>query len=1011
MPEDEESCPLITDYTEKLGFPNKAMELLYRVREHDPDEGPIPITFPPTIRTITKMGKELRIRNYQTQSIAHMIKMHRYIDGHAVGLGKSLMAITSSAYLINKKPGTKVIVLGTKSTTYQWKSEYENFSTLRAEVLQDKYEGAKGSEARLKQIEDFLTSDNQDVLIAKYTSLVGRRRTLEGEFDQDGNPQTEGQKEEISPEIAALVGIVKKHGSKIVLVLDECQKFKSTTSQIRKMILKIQPYIAVIWAMTATIIQNSLEEFYSISVAIGLRPFGPMKAFREKFCIYKMVHVGRGIHKPTLIGYKNVKEFKIGMRPFYYGRSQAQVKEPLPKLSTTYHPIELDKHQAKLLDDIRSKKFVLPPSVKKRTNGEIYEKERDPDNMMTMLAVTQMIANHPNLMTPEDEKAFYTKSLSPKEEMLLDLLDGDLAGEKVICFAQPLSAKVLTPYGWTTMGELKIGDAVVDPDGGVGFVEGVYPQGLKEEFKLTTKSGASAYCSGDHLWLVQTYSDLRKKTGKWRVTTTDEIRRRGIARLNKNGSKHYRYFLPKPTVVGLCTTPKVIPPYTLGVLLGDGDISRSVTFASIDQEVVDRVEKETPNTLKIAKHGASISYGISANRPSLKDHRGFNLGGNNPYLNELRNLGLSGSDSFSKFIPDCYLSETPQNRLALLQGLMDTDGTHNISNNSCHYVTTSLKLAEGVVALVRSLGGLSKLDGPYVNNYSHKEELKTGKPHFVVQVRLDVCPFSLTRKAELWSKVKVYNTIKSVELTGNTVGMQCIRVSTKRNLYITDDYIVTHNTKFRTWIDRLEGICKRGYFTDRKFLRITGAENEKKREENKQLFQNDPDYNLLVINSAAAEGVNLQQAAHMVLLDVPWSWGVTLQLVGRMVRMASPHSACTLHIIPAKGTVDEYAIDTLKGKGSLFETILGESYSAGLLNDSNDLDLASGMDKLNDDAEFVKLLKAHVKVMKMGSFIDGSQVKEAADDPEYRMAFEKEIEKKGKKRVSVKEADFEKWSF
>jgi len=652
--EEEEACPLITDYTDKMGLSHKTLELLYRIRCHDPEEGPIPIQIPPTIRKITKTGKPFDIRNYQTQSIAHMIKMHRYIDGHAVGLGKTISAIVGSAYHLHKRPGMKVIVFGTKSTTYQWQSEYENFSTLKVEVLQDKYKKKKGSEARLEQIEDLFNGDT-DVLVCKYSSLVGRRRTIEGEFDQDGNPVNEGQKEETSPEVLALVALMKKYGDRLILITDECQKFKSTTSQNRKMILKIQPYIAAIWAMTATVIQNSLDEFYSIAVAIGIRPFGPMKPFRSEFCIYRQVHVGKGIYKDQLEGYKNVKKFKEGMRPFYYGRSQAQVKEPLPKLSTIYHPVDLDKYQSKLiLHDIPLGEYILPPMVKKDVHGDLYEKERDPDNAMTMLAVTQMIANHPCLLEKHDLKAFHTKNLSPKEEVLLDLLEGDLAGEKVIVF-----------------------------------------------------------------------------------------------------------------------------------------------------------------------------------------------------------------------------------------------------------------------------------------------------------------------------------------------------------------------TKFRTWIDRFEAITKNGHFTDRKFLRITGAENEKQREINKQLFQNDPNYNLLFINTAAAEGVNLQQAAHMVLLDAPWSWGVLIQLVGRMVRMASPHSACTLHVVPAKGTIDEYAIDTLKGKGELFETILGESYSAGLLNDSNDLDLASGMEMVNDDSEFLKLLKAHVKNIKMGDFISGKQIKEAElEGSDYKMSFDQpESKKKEKKRVSVSEADLAKWEF
>ena len=595
-----------------------------------------------------------QVSSQEAQCIRVSTTRNLYITDDYIVTHNTISAIVASAYILNKRPDFKVIVLGTKSTTYQWAGEYENFSHLKAEVLQDTYKKMKGSEARLAQIEDFLNGESH-VLVAKYTSLVGRRALLDvvDGFDQDGNPAGKNQREAVSPEVQALVDIMKQHGHRVILVLDECQKFKSTTSQIRNMILKLQPHMAIIWAMTATVIQNSLDEFYSIACAIGIRPFGAMRAFRERFCIYRSVHVGRGIYKDQLEGYRDVKAFKLGMRPFYYGRSQSQVKEPIPKLNTVYHPVDLDKVQARLIThDIKNGTFILPPIMKKNCEGEFYEKERDIDNRMTMLAVVQQIANNPCLLDKTDLKALYSKALSPKEEMLLDLLDGELAGEKVLVF-----------------------------------------------------------------------------------------------------------------------------------------------------------------------------------------------------------------------------------------------------------------------------------------------------------------------------------------------------------------------TKSRVWIDRFEELFKRGHFSSRKFLRITGAESEKQREVNKQLFQNSPDYDLLFINTAAAEGVNLQQAAHMICLDLPWSWGVLLQLVGRMVRMASPHSACTLHIVPARGTVDEYTIDTLKGKSALFEAILGETYSAGCLTDSNDLDLASGMDKMNDDAEFMKLLKAHVKSVKMGSFIDGKQVAEAqALGEDYKMAHETPASVP-KKRVSFSEEDFAKWKF
>jgi SNF2 family DNA or RNA helicase len=210
-------------------------------------------------------------------------------------------------------------------------------------------------------------------------------------------------------------------------------------------------------------------------------------------------------------------------------------------------------------------------------------------------------------------------------------------------------------------------------------------------------------------------------------------------------------------------------------------------------------------------------------------------------------------------------------------------------------------------------------------------------------------------------------------------------------------------TKYRTWIDRLEWLTENGHLTKRKFLRITGAENEKKRNENKRLFQ-DPDsgYDLIVINAAGLEGINLQQAAHMILLDVPWSWGDLIQLVGRMVRMASPHTACTLHIMVARGTVDEFVIETLKGKKGVFETILGQSHSAGILDSGEDINLDSGMESGASEAEFHALLKAHVKKIGMKIFLSGDQINKAQSDIEYKMVFER-----GKKKPKTKSEDIE----
>ena len=191
----DEQCPLVTPYTDNEGIPVKMLELLYRIRKHDPEDGPIPVPVPSCFREFSLTAhKPVKLKNFQTQMAAHLIKMHRFINGEGTGLGKTLESIAAAAYL-HEKHGCKILVLGTKSTTYQWKTEgFDEFTTLRTHVATDTYKGLKGSQARLAQITDFLKNDMCDVMICKYSSLIGRTKSLEGEFDEQGYPIEKGQR-------------------------------------------------------------------------------------------------------------------------------------------------------------------------------------------------------------------------------------------------------------------------------------------------------------------------------------------------------------------------------------------------------------------------------------------------------------------------------------------------------------------------------------------------------------------------------------------------------------------------------------------------------------------------------------------------------------------------------------------------------------------------------------------------------------------------------------------------
>ncbi len=630
-------CPLVTDLTSAMGLNPELLGKLHALRKWVPaTDGEVPFKWPPLLRTTKRStGEPIRLREYQKVAAHHLVHMPRFILGDAVGLGKTIDCIAAACYVRDRFPDAKVLVLATKSATFQWASEFEDFSEMRPYVMRDTFSGLKSHEARRAQLEAFMASDKVDVMVAKYSSLIGRRKVAKGKWDAQGNPTQPGKPEAISQEVKEYCKLLRPHADHIILILDEGHKFMHY-NQTRKLVLNLVKHAAnYVWVLTATAIKNQLDEFYGIASAIGVRPFGYAQDFRERFCIYREIYIGGGRRKAVIVGYKNIPEFKAVMRPWFLGRSQKQVNEPLPALLTVYHPMDLDDEQSDLLlNQIPSGEFVLPPKIIE-VEGQLVEKGRDTDNIFTMLSVYQLVANHPCLLDPDDKAAFYTKSLSPKEEALLDMLDGDFAGEKVIVY-----------------------------------------------------------------------------------------------------------------------------------------------------------------------------------------------------------------------------------------------------------------------------------------------------------------------------------------------------------------------TKFLRWIDRLEKITADGHFTSRKFLRITGKESDRKREENKQLFQ-DPDsgYDTIFINAAGMESINLQSAAHTILLDCPWSWGDLIQLVGRMVRMASPHSMCTLHVMVARGTPDEYTIETLKGKKGIFEAILGESHSAGILDDKSIFDLSAGMDTMGSDEEFRRLLVAHAKKHGLTKFTSGERLSKAMGSDKYQMTFEQKPRK------------------
>src|SRR5271154_2004219 len=253
MPDEQifSSCPLLTAYAidEKLksdvrpfaAISGDILERLFIIRQWPIDavSNPIPLKLPEIVRryhydpfTKKLTDQLLVVKEFQKQAILHLIKMPRFILGDAVGLGKTLDALVAFAWLKAKNPAAKMVVVTTKSTTYQWADECEKYTKLRPKVMTDTYHGLKGSNARYAQMRDFLEQDEYDILIAKYDSLKGHRKLI----TEDGEKK---KRQRESEETTFYKGMFKDHRNKLVLVLDECHRFRATDTQTRHFISRI----------------------------------------------------------------------------------------------------------------------------------------------------------------------------------------------------------------------------------------------------------------------------------------------------------------------------------------------------------------------------------------------------------------------------------------------------------------------------------------------------------------------------------------------------------------------------------------------------------------------------------------------------------------------------------------------------------------------------------------------------------------------------------------------------
>ena len=257
---------------------------------------------------------------------------------------------------------------------------------------------------------------------------------------------------------------------------------------------------------------------------------------------------------------------------------------------------------------------------------------------------------------------------------------------------QPITEPVLTPSGWKPIGTLKVGDEVINSRGGNSEVTGVYPQTNRKVFRLTFSDGSHTLAGPEHLWSVQDKS-MRSRGSGWKTLTTAEVQ----ASLKRG------WYVPLVRPVQLTSKRLPVDPYFLGVALGDGCFYKSGGCAITTQRAILDLVPE------------ASSYRPSAKCTTAEFPQRHFAG-----LSE-----LAGSRSWDKRVPHRYLWAQANQRLLLLQGLMDTDGSHASAKRSTTFTTVSKGLAQDVQHLVWSLGGTAKI-ADYASWFTYKGERRDG---------------------------------------------------------------------------------------------------------------------------------------------------------------------------------------------------------------------------------------------------------------------------------------------
>lgn len=338
--------------------------------------------------------------------------------------------------------------------------------------------------------------------------------------------------------------------------------------------------------------------------------------------------------------------------------------------------------------------------------------------------------------------------------------------------------------------DIVIGDIVIGDNGKPTKVLGVFPQGKRSCYEFTFSDGRKIVSDENHIWSVH-----KARRSKLYNLTTKEIVNSSWKYKHPKSGYSYRYSLPEIYPIDYSHKDFKIHPYVLGCLLGDGTLTTlTPKIASNDIEIIDRFRELLP-WASLKKDSSNNNYTITKN----KDDHGINVPDKrfNPLTFLLKEMGLNVSCK-NKFIPEEYLSGSIEQRMELLRGLLDTDGSIN-KYGSIEFTSINKKLSEQVAYLCRSLGIYCKIGKD--NRIGRVHKLPQGTNHvtnkvcYRVYIRTDKPVFFLRRKKSKLKKRKRSDKVSIVSIRKvNDRNTICLTVDNESKLFLVEGFIPTHNS-------------------------------------------------------------------------------------------------------------------------------------------------------------------------------------------------------------------------